>query len=144
MQLLGILSRLKKETKRQIAASVARILSNPEESMERVTASLLANKDFKRGYTVLGLIFASELMRPSTVVFMSICESRLIQHDPDRGESYRKRPYKEILEQLKKSVEELESVPEGGKIVTICADIANYAQFLALSRGELDEFLPEL
>lgn len=143
MQLLGLLGNLKKETKRQIAAMVARLLGDPEEDMSRLQMQLIGNKDFKKGFLTLGLVFAAELMRPSTLAFMTICESRLIHHDPDRGESYRKRPHKDILGQLRRKVTELEESPDGRKIVTLCADIANYAQFLALNRGELDDYLPD-
>lgn len=141
-----VLSELKKETVRQLFALLSRWMGG-EEDMERLLLSMLNNKDLRKGLSAMILELAVRKMRPSTLVFSAMCEARLGHHDPDRGEGYRDRPPKEHLGQLRKKVEALGAALDNGeskqRVAVLCIDIANYAQFVALTRGELNDFLAE-
>jgi len=140
-----VLDRLSVETVRQLNAIVCRWLGDPEEKLDRLLLSMVNNPEFQKGVTGLVLKQAVEKMRPAMRVFSATMEARLRHRDPERGESYLTRPPMEHLGQLKKKVTILESVLKDEdskrKAMMVCIDIAVYAMFVALTRGEMGDFI---
>jgi hypothetical protein len=138
---------LKRETVRQLMSLACRWSGDSEEGLDRMLVSMLHNMDLRKGLHAMILELAFRNMRPSTAVFTAMCESRLAHHDPERGEGYKQRPPQEHLGQLKRKVAMLEQVVANRdnhtKVAMMCVDIANYAQFIALTKGELNQFMEE-
>ena len=99
------------------------------------------NMDSKRPDPVPPTEVPSQL-RPEVRDFAHLMETKLRRHDATRGNEWRNMGMERLVARLVQEVEELRSLNRSGvafqRLLTIhdeCADIANFAMFIAIAHG---------
>ncbi len=80
-------------------------------------------------------------VRPEVLAFGRLMETQLRFYDPERGDSWRDMSPDELVERLESEfmevTEEVDRDSDREALATECADLANFAMFLATVHGEV-------